>query len=177
MRPIIILSLFITACATPYGPSGGTGGYSHQQVSENSYVVTFTGNGYTTKERATDFALLRAAEIGDKLGFTHMVVAGEADQSTSRMVSLGAVTQTNASAYSYGNYATGQATSYTTPSFANIRNAGTSIGVLFFEGSPEGRYLEVHKIKPLMNMLKAKYLIDQETGTSSTGNPYHDPYQ
>ena len=65
MKAIIcaIALITITSCATSYQSHGFTGGYSSTQISENSFVVYFAGNGYTGKQRAARFVLRRSAEI------------------------------------------------------------------------------------------------------------------
>ena len=56
------LVLALTGCMTAYQPDGLTGGYSEVQLSENVWRVSFKGNGYTSRERAVDMALLRSAD-------------------------------------------------------------------------------------------------------------------
>lgn len=70
----IILAAALGSCATAYQPIGDTGGFYHQKVAENAYIIGFKGNGFTDSQLANDFAKLRAAEIGAKLGFTHFVI-------------------------------------------------------------------------------------------------------
>ena len=53
------------SCATTYQSEGLTGGFSETQLDENIFRVTFYGNGYTGKERVTDFALLRSPMCQD----------------------------------------------------------------------------------------------------------------
>ena len=65
---------FAAACSTGYKSEGIAGGYSETQLSENVYRISFRGNGYTSLEKASDFTLLRAAEIGLEKGFTHFAV-------------------------------------------------------------------------------------------------------
>ena len=59
----------LAGCATPYGKTGLTGGYSEKRLSDNVYRVTFSANGYTTQETAQTFWLYRAVEITLENGF------------------------------------------------------------------------------------------------------------
>ena len=70
----LILSLVLIGCESNYEEEGShagelyeedypAGGYSHVRLSDNGYMVTFRGNGYTSSDMARDYALLRVAEI------------------------------------------------------------------------------------------------------------------
>jgi len=75
--PVLFLA-FVAAygsgCATPYARQSLIGGYSETQLSENIFTVTFRGNGYTTRERASDFTLLRCAEIAINNGYNYFII-------------------------------------------------------------------------------------------------------
>ena len=161
MRKILLTAtLFILAsCATPYQSVGSTGGFYHQKVSENAYIIGFKGNGFTDAKRANDFALLRAAEIGDKLGFTHFVVEGSIDKSKREIIDNGSTTTTTGNVYGYGNSASFYGSSTKTNNKIPVYKPGVEIGVLYSEGVPEGRHLEILVIKEVLNDLKAKYKI------------------
>lgn len=65
MRKLILICLLLGGCATAYKPNGfiGNGGFDETELAPNYYRVVFKGNEKTSKERAGDFALLRAAEL------------------------------------------------------------------------------------------------------------------
>lgn len=147
-----VAALVISAC-TPFAPMGAAGGYEEKMVGENAYVITFSGNGFTSKERTRDLALYRAAQIGEKLKYTHFAVMGETDISQSKTVYTGSTSTTNASVY--GNY--GTATTTTTPTTIPVYAPGTTIGALYFEGPPQGRYLEVREVREVLKEMRAKY--------------------
>lgn len=73
---ILALMVFLTGCATSYKPNGfiGNGGFDETELAPNYYRVSFKGNEKTSRERASDFALLRAAELLDKKSCTAMQV-------------------------------------------------------------------------------------------------------
>jgi hypothetical protein len=58
-----ICLFIIQGCSTSYQHEGFTGGFSETQIDENVFRVTFSGNGYTSREKASDLALLRSADI------------------------------------------------------------------------------------------------------------------
>lgn len=65
-----------------YSESGAWGlGFSETQLAPEIYRVTY--NGYNIPAaKATDFALLRSAELCQKAGFTHFVVTDQNGQTT-----------------------------------------------------------------------------------------------
>ena len=71
---ILSIAAFLSACATAYQKQGYTGGYSETQLDTNVFTVTFKGNGYTERERATDFTLLRSAELALGHGFKYFII-------------------------------------------------------------------------------------------------------
>lgn len=93
----------LCGCATGYNHSGLFGGFSDTQLAPDVFRVTFKGNGYTSRERTADFALLRAAELCQTNGFPFFaVVTGQSG---------------------------GTASSYTTPSTAYTTGSGSYQGV------------------------------------------------
>lgn len=68
---------FNAGCATPYQRVGRTGGISETQLAPDIFRITSYGNGYSVRERVSDFALLRAAELAIENGFTHFLVMDE----------------------------------------------------------------------------------------------------
>lgn len=66
--------LFGCAVATPYQPSGFTGGYSEAPLSEHSYKVVFGGNGHASAERIWSFWIYRCAELTREKGYAAFAV-------------------------------------------------------------------------------------------------------
>jgi hypothetical protein len=64
---ILLIALLITSCiAYPpiiYPPIRINEGYGATQLDEKVFAVYFTGNSTTNRQKAWDFALLRAAEL------------------------------------------------------------------------------------------------------------------
>lgn len=157
LLPLLLLGILLTSCATSYQSSGSTGGFYHNKVAENAYIIGFNGNGFTKSSRATDFALLRAAEIGKKLGYTHFVVEGSIDTSSREIINNGSTTTTSGNVYGYGNSASYSGTSTTTQNTVPVYKPGVEIGVLYSEGIPEGRHLEILVIDQIIQELTEKY--------------------
>lgn len=86
---IIFLSGCVTYSDTPYQPYQPymlglkpSGGYSSLQLDEASFLVSFSGNGYTLPATAALYALLRAAELTTENGFKYFIVAGDKNESS-----------------------------------------------------------------------------------------------
>jgi hypothetical protein len=80
----LLLTLLLSACATGYQSKGFGGGFSETRMDKNIWVVRFEGNRYTSDERATDFVLLRCAELALENGYPYFAIVGSADQSSFR---------------------------------------------------------------------------------------------
>lgn len=70
--PILLVTLLLAACSTPqpsvYAPLDGRDGYAEEELGRGLFRVTFQGNAATSRERAEDYALYRAAELTLELG-------------------------------------------------------------------------------------------------------------
>ncbi len=72
MKKIFIacaLAIFLSGCATPYQPTGMTGGFRELQLKEDIWRIGFSGNGYTTHETAQTYWLYRCSELALEKGF------------------------------------------------------------------------------------------------------------
>lgn len=77
--------LFLAACAspTPYAPLTDRYGYAEQQLEDNRYRVTFTGNTVTAKETVENYLLYRAAELTRTRGYDYFELTDrDTDKST-----------------------------------------------------------------------------------------------
>ena len=70
----LVLGIFVGGCATPYQKGGFGGGFTETQLSQNIWKVYFRGNGKTTMQRATDFCLLRSAELTLENGYKYFTI-------------------------------------------------------------------------------------------------------
>ncbi len=125
------LIALLASCATMYQPEGPTGGFSETRLGENIWRVSFKGNGFTSPERATDFAMLRSAEVCLSSGYRYFIVAESANQ---RNVTIGA---TNTLLYTI-----------TRPSTTNT--------VICFVERPSG-YAVVYDARFIVGSIRSKY--------------------
>lgn len=69
---VLLVTLLLGACAAPqpslYAPLAGRDGYAEEELGKGLYRVKFQGNAVTSKERAENYALYRAAELTLQLG-------------------------------------------------------------------------------------------------------------
>lgn len=103
----ILLSLvlvLITSCATTYQRSGFAGGYESYQVSDNIYMVTFSGNGYTSNQQAWLFFLTRAAEIAREAGYSGFYVIESQDLTLTSQYTTQGYARSNTTGNVSGNY-------------------------------------------------------------------------
>lgn len=64
-----VAALTLVGCATTYQQSGFTGGYSDQKINESAYVVSFSGNGFASRERIWYFWMYRCAQLTRQSGY------------------------------------------------------------------------------------------------------------
>ncbi|QQR80954.1 MAG: hypothetical protein IPJ69_02055 [Deltaproteobacteria bacterium] len=61
-------------CAASYTRNGFKGGYTDNHLQDNIYQINFGGNGWTSSEKSSDFALLRAAELTLENEYKYFIV-------------------------------------------------------------------------------------------------------
>lgn len=72
----------LNGCATNYQAASTFGyGFKETKLGPDRYRVTFKGNDMTDVDRATDFALLRCADLAIANGFSHVDVLTTDDRS------------------------------------------------------------------------------------------------
>lgn len=78
MLPALLVMLLLAACAAPqpslYAPRDGRDGYAQEELGKGLFRVSFQGNHVTSRERAEDYALYRAAELTLELGAERFAV-------------------------------------------------------------------------------------------------------
>ena len=158
--PVLIilgLGVVISACATPYQRNAFMGGYEETQLGENIFQVYFRGNGYTRRARATDFSLLRSAELALENGFTHFIIVDSSNISTQSAFTTPTTSQTTGSAHSYGGSTTFNATSttYGGQTFFISKPEATNT-IVCFKGKPDIDGL-VYDAQFLYNSISKKY--------------------
>lgn len=161
---VVSLALALSACATSYQPVDDGGGYSQRQLGSDLFLVSFHGNRFTDYDRARDLALLRAAEIGERLGYAYFSVEGREDASV-RTVDYGsAITTTTAKEE---KTATGTESSQVTTTFGGeypSNEPGVNLWVRYYQARPTQPILELHEVKPTALALRSEY--DVETAAN-----------
>lgn len=103
---VLAIAILISGCATGYQKSGFGGGFNETQLSENVWKVHFRGNAKTSMERATDFCLLRSAELTLENGYKYFAIINEESDTKSSAFTTPQSSYTNA--YGYTTFSGGQ---------------------------------------------------------------------
>jgi len=100
--PVLLVMLLLAACSTPqpsfYAPRDGSDGYAEEELGKGLFRVTFPGNAVTSRDRAEDYVLYRAAELTLEMGAERFAVH---DRLTERYTK---VTRDYYDPYPYGPY-------------------------------------------------------------------------
>jgi hypothetical protein len=99
LAAVVVLS----GCATAYQAKGFTGGFSETLLAPDTFKVQFSGNGYTSAERASDFVILRAADKSMELGCNYFGVASEASGASVASASFGSAGWGRGGAWGFSN--------------------------------------------------------------------------
>jgi hypothetical protein len=140
-----IAIILLAGCATSYQPISDSGGYYRQRINKNTFIVGFKANGFTHYDRAHDFALLRAAQIGNYLGYKYFIVDGLSDR-----------TKTNDSdalvtGVGNGGFFSGIASSLET------KKPGLALKVHYLKNKPQHRVIELYWISSEIDRVVNKY--------------------
>jgi len=150
-------TIIIASCATPYQKAGITGGYSDIQVGENIFQISFRGNGCTSRERASDFCLLRAAEVTLKNGYKYFVIGSGEKYSKTVICSTPSTSYTTGEAYGCCGYAYGTATTTTYGGHTySISKPRVIYVIICFKEKPNYNGI-VYNAELVVKSVKAKY--------------------
>jgi hypothetical protein len=151
----LVTSVLVACAPTPYQPMGDAGGYYHQKIAENTYIVGFSGNTLTDYQTTYDFAVLRAAEIGEKLQYRYFAIEGQEDKSTTEVVDSGSTSDTTIKSHNSGKKY--DVTTTTTPNQTSYTRHRVELKIVYFEDKPNGRYVELYEISSKGAEIRAKY--------------------
>jgi hypothetical protein len=154
---VSIMIALLSGCATTYQPSSFSGGFSETRLGEDTFQVSFRGNGYTSTERASDFSLLRSAELTLQNGFRYFIVVDSKESSKLDTYTTPTTSHTTGNAYGYGNYAYGNSTTttYGGETYAISKPRATNTIVCFKE-KPQVNGL-VFEAEYVLKSIKGKY--------------------
>ena len=127
--------VFLSACATPYQKEGFTGGYTEVQLDDNVFRIMFQGNANTSRERASDFTLLRSAEITLNHGYKYFIVIDAKEYAEQSIYTT--PTTTTGSTSLYGNTGYSSYTTYGGQTFLTARPTSSNT-ILCYNEKPEG---------------------------------------
>jgi hypothetical protein len=151
----------LEGCATTYQKSGFSGGYSETQLGENIFQVSFRGNGYTSPERTSDFALLRSAEIAIENGYRYFVIVDSKDYSKLSAYTTPKTSQTTGNAYVSGNHVYGEATTTTYGGQTHlVSKPSSSNTILCYKDKPDTDGL-IFESEFVIKSIKAKYKMNK----------------
>ena len=141
MKVLLLISiLFLAGCATPYQQSGLLGGFNEIRLSDNSFRVTFNGNAHTPSDKASNYCLLRCAELCLEHGYKYFVLISENTHTeNSTHTSPTYARTTHIGNYSYTNVYGGQTYSRSVPTSTNE--------ILCFDERPEAYSYDASYIK------------------------------
>ena len=138
----------LTGCATPYQPQSLLGGLSETQLGPDVYKIYFNGNGFTSRQRAQDFVMLRGAELCLKSGYHYFGLMSSADGATGDTFTAGS--------YGRGGFFAASGT---------VWKPRSDIFVRFFRDKPKDGF--VLDAKFIYDSLRSKYQLDQPQPASA----------
>ena len=156
---LTIACLLLFGCASPYQRMSSDGGYYERKINENEYIVGYNGNSFTNYKDVADYAVLRAAEIGEKLGYKYFSIEGQRDASTTIVYPGDSTSRTTGTAYSYGNTTSYNATTNTTSGDVVAFKPRAELKIKYFTEKPTGRFLELYEVSEKLNQLKSAHKI------------------
>lgn len=154
---IIAVPIMLACCATPYQQVGTTvaGGFSSERIASNRFAVSFAGNGFTNPRRASDFALLRAAELTLEYNFRFFTLDGQRDLSHTSVAHMGSTSTTSGMVTPYGTYS---GVTNTTYNDIPIFKPGTQVIITCYDSMSEDRHVgRVYDAEAVREQLRSKY--------------------
>ncbi|MCP4808181.1 MAG: hypothetical protein GY913_31005 [Proteobacteria bacterium] len=75
MRALLMFALiFLTGCATKYGPLSGKGGYVELPNGKDTFDVSFSGNGMVPPDLLEAYLLYRCAEVAESYDYDFIII-------------------------------------------------------------------------------------------------------
>jgi hypothetical protein len=153
----VLVAAVIGGCSSQR--SGESGSFYHRKEVENVYVIGFNGNGTRNSERAHDFMMLLAAEIGNKLGYAYFVVKEQQDGSQARIAEKVAPAGKPGRVTGSGHAVASRTTPGKPSNHSPANKPGVEIRVLYSKKVPRGNPREVYAIHDVIRFVKSRYKI------------------
>lgn len=83
---ILVTGFGLVGCATGYKAKGYSGGYYDRKMGANKWLVGFSGNGYTSRSTAQEYAFKRAEELCKEKGFSDWDISNQHENTQSSYV-------------------------------------------------------------------------------------------
>lgn len=100
-----VVFALLAGCATGYQSKGFTGGFTETRLDEQVYRVSFQGNGFTSMEKASDYTLMKAAELTAMAGYKYFVIMDSQNTTQQLTQQTPGYSQTTGTVNVYGNTA------------------------------------------------------------------------
>ncbi|MDF1683889.1 MAG: hypothetical protein P1U36_04440 [Legionellaceae bacterium] len=123
---LVCCLLSLTSCSTGYHTSGFlTGGYDEFKLAPDKYRVQFSGNEYTSEDRAYKYAMRRSAELTKAQGFQYFRITNSSTHKTKSTYTTPVTKRTASSTdtYSYESGKIKENESITTISGGDVRES------------------------------------------------------
>lgn len=155
---LVVALAALCGCATSYKSNGFQGGFSDVQLAPDVFRVTFNGNGYTSGERAQDFAMLRASELALQNGFGFFAIVDANNSVRTQSFTTSGKANTTGTVRFYGNQANySEQTTYTPGQTYTFFKPKSGMVVQCFKTKPDG--INVFDAAFLQQSLKQAYKI------------------
>lgn len=103
MKKYLLVGFILLSGCAYYGPSGLFGGYTETALNEDTYKVSYRGNGYCTRDQAADYLLRRAAELTLNNGYKYFVILAANSDNDASYYNTPATVNVNTSSNVSGN--------------------------------------------------------------------------
>src|SRR5579872_6307648 len=119
----VLSALALSGCASPYKAYGIGGGYTDMALNNDTYYVTFRGNGFTSSDVVQSYVLRRSAELTLNKGYKYFDILNGGTEVNSQIVN----TPTTIQSQSFGNFHNngyGNTSYYGNNSYSNYNSSG-----------------------------------------------------
>ena len=158
---LLAIPLIAVGCSTSYQPRGFTGGYTDMKIQDDIFQVSFSGNGYTGRQKAQNFALLRSAEVTFENGYHYFVVLGGETMNEQSSFTTPVQSHTIGQVYGYRNSATFRSqTIYTGGQTYNFNKPVATLTIRCFKTKPEDAGGIIYDAETVQTNMRSQYGIN-----------------